>query len=189
MRIWRTALAKHMLPVLIIPRGRILVCKDGPLGPVVRSARRSDFWLGDTGIDEGASAAGIEKPTTDEVGRVLRALDDDAAVPVGGRRRDAHVFGDGFAVVCDTEGGARVAAAVSSFGGATVSTFGDCGDDLPLLGEAAAIDNEVFVDRGDPGIGVSGAVEHAGVVSVADEEGTSVCSGDVRIGSFDSPSS
>ena len=46
--------------------------------------------------------------------------------------------------------------------------FGDSGDDLPLLGEAAVINNEVFVDRGDSGTGVSRAVAHAGVVSVAD---------------------
>ena len=61
---------------------------------------------------------------------------------------------------------------------------------MPLLGEAAVIDNEVFVDRGDSGMGVSGAVEHAGVVSVVgDEEGTSACSGEVRIDTFNSPSS
>jgi len=37
-------------------------------------------------------------------------------------------------------------------------------------------------------MGVSGAVEHAGVVSVADEEVTSACSGEVRVDTFDSPS-
>jgi len=57
--------------------------------------------------------------------------------------------------------------------------FGDSGDDLPLLGEAAVINNEVFVDRGDSGVGVSRTVAHAGVVSVADEEGISACSGEV----------
>lgn len=115
-------------------------------------------------------------------------MDADAAGSVDGRRRDAHDLGDGFVMVGGTtEGAARVAsAAISSFNVATVSTFGDCGDDLPLLGDAAAIDNDVFVDKGDPGIGVSGAVEHAGVVSVPDEEGISACSGDVRIDSFDS---
>jgi hypothetical protein len=134
------------------------------------------------------SAAGTEKPTTDETGRALGDLDVNA--PAGDRRSDAHDLGSCFVTVGDTAGGKRVAGgAVSSLGGATVSTFGDCGDDLPLLGEAAAIDNEVFVDRGDSGIGVSGAVEHAGVVSVADEEGTSVCSGGVRVDTFNSPSS
>lgn len=163
--------------------------EDGVLKPVVRTARRSDFWLGDTGTDDGTSAAGMEKPTTDDVGRVFWDFDDDAAALVDGRRRDAHDFGGGFAMVGDTAGGAGVAGnIVSSFGVATVSTLGDCGDDLPLLGDTAAKDNEVFVDCGDPGIGVSGAVEHAGVVSVAEEDGTSASSGDARMDSFDSPS-
>ena len=158
------------------------------MGPVVRSARRSDFLLGDAGIDGGASVAGTEKPTTDEMGRALGALDADA--PAGDRRSDAHDLGGSFAAVGNTAGGVRLAGTtISSLGGATVSTFGDSGDDLPLLGETAAIDNEVFVDRGDSGMGVSGAVEHAGVVSVADEEGTSACSGEVRVDTFNSPSS
>jgi hypothetical protein len=180
MRIWRTALAKHMFPVLMSPRGRILTGEDAALGPVVRSARRSDFWLGDTGIGDGTSAAGTEKPMTDEVGRVL-GLDADATAPVGGRRRDAHDFGGGFEEVDDV---AATGALTSSQ--ATVSTFGDCDSDLPLLGEAAAMDTDVLVDKGEPGIGVLGAVEHAGVVSVADEEGTSACSSEVRVDSFDS---
>ena len=158
--------------------------EDAALGPVVRSARRSDFWLGDTGIGVGTSAAGTEKPMTDEVGRVL-GLDADAAAPVGVRRRDAHDFGGGFDIIDDVVGGARAAGAVTS-SQATVSTFGDCDSDLPLLGEAATMDNDVLVDKGDPGIGVLGAVEHAGVVSVADEEGTSACSSDVCVDSFDS---
>jgi hypothetical protein len=78
---------------------------------------------------------------------------------------------------------------VSSHGDVTVSTFGDCGEDLLLLGEVAAIDNDVFVDKGDSGIGVSGAVEHAGVVSVAEEDGGSESSGNTRVNSFDSLSS
>jgi hypothetical protein len=176
-----------MFPVLMSPRGRIFGGEDGALGPVVRSARRSDFLLGDTGIDDGGSMAGTEKPTTDEIGRALGALDADASA--GDRRSDAHDLGGCFATVGNTAGGSvRLAGAtICSLGGATVSTFGDSGDDLPLLGEAAAIDNEVFVDRGDSGMGVSGAVEHAGVVSVADEEGTSACSGEVRVDTFNSP--
>jgi hypothetical protein len=189
MRIWRTALAKHMFPVLISLRGRIFGGEDGALGPVVRSARRSDFWPGDTGIDDGVSVAGTEKPMTDEIGRALGALDADA--PAGDRGSDAYDLGGCFTAVGSTaEGGVRLGGAIiSSLGGATVSTFGDSGDDLPLLGEAAAIDNEVFVDRGDSGMGVSGAVELAGVVSVTDEEGTSACSGEVRVDTFNSPSS
>jgi len=119
----------------------------------------------------------------------LGAFDADA--PAGDRRSDAHDLGGCFAAVGNTaEGGVRLTGAIiSSLDGATVSTFGDSGDNLPLLGEAAAIDNEVFVDRGDSGMGVSGAVEHAGVASVADEEGTSACSGEVRVDTFNSPSS
>jgi hypothetical protein len=133
--------------------------------------------------------AGTEKPTTDGIGRALGALDADA--PAGDRRSDAHDLGNCFAAVGNTAvGGVRLAGATfSSLGGANVSTFGDSGDDLPLLGEAAAIDNEVFVDRGYLGMGVLGAVVRAGVVSVADEEGTSACSGEVRVDTFNSPSS
>ena len=88
------------------------------------------------------------------------------------------------------EGGVRLAGAtISSLGGATVSTFGDSGDDLPQLGEAAAIDNEVFVDRENSGMCGSGAVEHAGVGSVADEEGISACSGEVCVNTINSLSS
>lgn len=145
------------------------------------------------GIFEELSAAGMEIPTTEEVGKVFWNL-DEALVSVG-RRRDAHdlrgVFGakadidaTGVWEVADGAGisGPSTAVAFSSdFGGVTVSTCGDCGgadNDLPLLGEAAVIDNEVFVDKGDPGIGVSGAVEQAGVVSVVVDDRTSVRSGD-----------
>lgn len=49
---------------------------------------------------------------------------------------------------------------------------------FPTAGDPVARDMDVFVDKGEPGTGVSGAVEHAGVVSVADDDGTSAGSGD-----------
>lgn len=49
---------------------------------------------------------------------------------------------------------------------------------LPVMGEPAVTEIEVLDEIGEPGTGVSGAVEQAGVDSVADEEGTSAGSGD-----------
>jgi len=134
------------------------------------------------------SAAGTEKPTTDETGRALGDLDAEA--PAGGRRSDAHDLGG-----CLSQ--SAIPREVKELG---VGLSLHLVEQLSQLSETVRmtylcwaklppIDNEVFVDRGDSGIGVSGAVEHAGVVSVADEEGTSVCSGDVRIDTFNLPSS
>lgn len=49
---------------------------------------------------------------------------------------------------------------------------------FPLEGDTAGIETEVLDDTGDPGIGVSAGVEDAGVVSVAEEEGSPKTSGD-----------
>ncbi|KAK7693861.1 hypothetical protein QCA50_003434 [Cerrena zonata] len=46
------------------------------------------------------------------------------------------------------------------------------------MGEPAVTEIEVLDEIGEPGTGVSGAVEQAGVDSVADEEGISAGSGD-----------
>ena len=70
------------------------------LGPVVSRAINSDFLEGDTGtvgMDDGVEPAGIENPTTDDVGNVLRDAgpeDGDAGEEeeVGARRRSAHDF-------------------------------------------------------------------------------------------------
>ena len=43
-------------------------------------------------------------------------------------------------------------------------------------GDGAVRETEVFVERGEPGTGVSGAVEQAEVVSVADDDNASACS-------------
>ena len=79
------------------------VVELGP-GPFVSKAINSDFLEGDTGTigleeDEAvAVAAGIENPTTEDVGRVLRVVgpeDGDAVdeeVDEEGRRRSAHDF-------------------------------------------------------------------------------------------------
>jgi len=68
--------------------------------PTVNSRIISFLRLGDTrGSTPGASCfwAGMEKPTTEEVGRVLRVVEEDEGPAPGdeeeeGRRRDAHDF-------------------------------------------------------------------------------------------------
>ena len=72
-----------MLPVLTSPRGRILGGALIPVGPVVsrfRTSGRTDELedAAETLREDGpfCEPAGIENPTTDEVGR--RDLDDDA---------------------------------------------------------------------------------------------------------------
>ena len=85
-----------------MPLGRMVV---GPvvaeleLGPVVSIEINSDFLEGDTGTVGEGEPAGIEIPTTADVGRVLRVTgpgDGDVGVEemeeVGGRRRSAHDF-------------------------------------------------------------------------------------------------
>jgi hypothetical protein len=124
-------LAKHIFPVFTSPRGRIFGGRVDPIGTLWRSARRSDLLLGDTAT---VGVAGMEKPTTDEVGREFGDLADVADVPVG-RKRDAQDFWGGFDVDVDTEvdeeaeGGATVVTGCSAgvafssqAGGATVST-------------------------------------------------------------------
>lgn len=63
------------------------------VGPVVRRLTSSDLLEGETGT-EGFSGvvAGIEKPTTLEVGRALRDGPGAGVAEVAGRRRDAHDF-------------------------------------------------------------------------------------------------
>lgn len=108
MRTCSTELAKHMLPVLTNPRGRIFI---GALLAVategadeddggVRSAMSSAFLEGVMGkpsvslVSEAeVGVAGMENPTTDDVGKPFLedeepAVDEDPA----GRRREAHDF-------------------------------------------------------------------------------------------------
>jgi len=75
-----------MLPLLTNPRGLIFITELEPLaaaaaeypvatgaGPVVRSVSNSDLCEAETVTEElPFVAAGIEKPTTDEVGSALR---------------------------------------------------------------------------------------------------------------------
>lgn len=126
----------------------------------------------------------MEKPRTEEVGRVFGALYADSDVPAG-RKRDAHDFGGAFDIAAEVEVGSAARTVTdcstrvvfsSQVNGATSSTCGDCGgtdDDLSLLGEVV-MEKEVFVDRGELGMGVPGAVEQPGVVSVAADDKTSV---------------
>lgn len=72
------------------------------LGPLVSKASNSDFLEGDTGTiggDVEATAAGIENPITEDVGRALRVagpedgdVEDEEVEEVGGRRSSAHDF-------------------------------------------------------------------------------------------------
>lgn len=72
------------------------------LGPVVSKAINSDFLEGDTGtigLEDEVEPAGIEKPMTEDVGRVFRSAGpedrdagDEEEEEVGGRRRSAHDF-------------------------------------------------------------------------------------------------
>lgn len=67
------------------------------LGPLVSKVIRSDFLEGDTGTTglegEAEVAAGIENPTIDDVGRVLRVAEVEDEVEEGeGRRSSAHDF-------------------------------------------------------------------------------------------------
>lgn len=138
----------------------------------------------------------MENPTREEVGR---AFDTLAAAPTPGppadRKSDAQDFfssavaltGAGSTEVeasgCATAGADACASLAllgftseifaSSMG--AIMARGETGDLLTTL--PPATETEVFVDTGDPGMGVSGAVE---LVSVAEEEGTS---GDVSVDS------
>lgn len=106
------------------------------------------------------------------MGRAFDAFDEEAA-PSAGRRREAQDFGGALT-------GGRGAFS-SAAGGSAISTFGDGGgieDGLLASGEAAAIESEVLVDKGEDGMGVSGAVELADVVSVSPEECTAARSGE-----------
>ena len=94
-----------MFPLLIKPLGRIFITEEALLapaateaavagaGPVVRSVMSSDFLVGETAGTGGEVDAGMEKPTTDEVGRALRdGPEGEAAAEEEGRRREAHDF-------------------------------------------------------------------------------------------------
>lgn len=145
----------------------------------------------ETAAPEGA-VAGMENPTTADVGSL--DLDEDASA--GCCRRDAQdFFGADFA----TAGGAGTMAGAAAVTGsvavevsvtaALTSSLTRAGSSLDgsrdLLseasrdfdaGEGAVRETDVLVDRGDPGTGVSGAVEHTDVVSVAEDDNASACS-------------
>ena len=101
----------------------------------------------------------MEKPTMEDVGRELGFEGDAASF----RRRDAH----------DGLGAAGLAAGGSSVGGA--GTISGCGVGTRCSSSfgASAAEMEVFVETGEAGREVSGAVDVAGVVSVSAEEGGS----------------
>ena len=164
-----------------------------PVGPWFRSLSSS----GCTGCPDAVTCdaeplgrpAGIEKPTTDEVGR--RDFDEDAAASPVWSNDAQDFFGGGTAGAAGAGAGIEVcsvsattAALVSEetdrsggwadvCGTTAVETMGDAivfvwvdGDEL------AAADTEVCEDNGEPGTGVSWRVELAGVVSAVEEEAT-----------------
>lgn len=136
---------------------------------------------------EGTDAE-MEKPTTEEVGSL--DFDEEAVASAGCCRRDAHDFltagfggaGAGAGVGAAAGTAASEAAAVSTAGTCSVvatdaSPFGTSGAGFASdvssgldAGEGAVRETDVFVDNGEPGTGVSGAVEQTDVVSVADED-------------------
>src|SRR6266498_3864797 len=90
-----------MLPLFTNPRGFIFITEPEPppavaaeypvatgAGPVVRSVSISDLCEAETGTP--CAAAGIEKPTTDEVGSALRDEPGDSSGDW--RSKDAHDF-------------------------------------------------------------------------------------------------
>ena len=129
--------------------------------------------------------AGMEKPTTEEVGSL--DFDEEAVASAGCCRRDAHDF---FTAGFGGAGAGTVAGTAASEAATVASTAGTCSvvatDASPFetsgatfasdvssgldAGEGAVRDTDVFVDNGEPGTGVSGAVEQTDVVSVADED-------------------
>ena len=110
-----------------------------------------------------AEDGATEKPTTEEVGRLLGFLgaDEDG---LGGRKREAQDT-----AILGGAGADRVTSgsAVEVSWSAVVGCEGEAGSEGSLaFAEDAASESEVLVDCGEPGDEVLGAVEHAGVVSV-----------------------
>jgi hypothetical protein len=144
-----------------------------PLLPIMgpdKRARRSDFWEAGNGV---VGDAGMEIPTTDDVGRPLAGLGrvwelEEVDEVAAGRRRDAHDFLSGGGAGAGTGMGAFDCDERAGEGGVALSSAVGCSDGsllCPLLLPAREID--VLVESGDSGIGVSGAVEQL----VSEEEG------------------
>jgi hypothetical protein len=161
----------------------------------VRSDNSSGFLLEEiVGVVEVAERAdaGMEKPTTEDVGR---ALGFEGAAP-SLRRSEAQeglesaVFGAGLAGVGET-GTSRGIATTSegcceeigiSSDWRVIAHSGLKGSVGLVCVRESVTESEVFVDTGEAGMDVSGAVEVAGVVSVAVESGISTWSGGVGVG-------
>jgi hypothetical protein len=93
-----------------MPLGRIVApaVVELTLGPLVSKAIKSDFLVGDTGtvgLEDVEVEAGIEIPTTEDVGRVLRVAEPEDGEGVGERRSSAHDF----LTFAGAGGGARAA--------------------------------------------------------------------------------
>lgn len=114
---------------------------------------------------------GIENPTTEEVGSAFPTLLGVEGDP-SERNNDAHDFFTG-----GTKGavaGACVKMLIEFSCKTPASTLGE--GIVTALRSVTEADTEMFEEVGEPG--VSGTVEHAGVVSVAKEDGIFMFVGD-----------
>lgn len=115
---------------------------------------------------------GIENPTTEEVGSALALLFDVEDEP-SVRNNDAHDF---FTAGAEEVGaGAGADAMVGASCKAPESTLGE--DMVGALGSVAETDPDVMEETDCSGTGVSGTVEDAGVVSIAEDDGISTFTG------------
>lgn len=117
----------------------------------------------------------------DDVGRVFIAFAADG-VELVGRRRDAQDFFTEAVAVCDIGNSRAVATSAGAAGEMGRETIEDEEDTTVLAGTnegevGKEADTEEFEEKGEADTDVSGAVEHAGIVSTVEEEGSSGLSG------------
>lgn len=124
------------------------------IGPLMSKVINSDFLEGDTGtvgLEEEPEAPGIENPTTDDVGRVLRVAEaedadawDEEAEEDGGRKSPAHDF----LTVVGAEGGAAetVGAECTAAGAVNVEVWTGVGSVVVARSCAGTEDPETTVE-------------------------------------------
>lgn len=128
--------------------------------------------------DEGSSAetgvgAGATDNTPEGVGVGADEMTEGVAEPVDADAMGSEGIGCSWVgAASDAEGSETMDSALFTNGRVGATGFSTTGE------ATGARETEVFVEIGEPGMGVSGAVEHAGVDSVADEDGRSAGSGE-----------